>query len=151
MIPTCTRIQTCSVRSASYAMGNSISVPPQILPSLSSASGGGTWPLAHRHLHAHDHPYGGIHLSYRICPGRHFGMNGLFINVASVLHVFNITPPVDEKGQEIKIEPRLTSGLLWYVNRKVLGFAAFHIHILWLVTLRTADARSNPGLHEQRL
>ncbi|PIL24686.1 cytochrome P450 [Ganoderma sinense ZZ0214-1] len=50
----------------------------------------------------------------RICPGRHFGMNGLFINVASVLHVFNITPPVDEKGQVIKIEPQLTSGLLCY-------------------------------------
>ncbi|KAI1791791.1 cytochrome P450 [Ganoderma leucocontextum] len=50
----------------------------------------------------------------RICPGRHFGMNGLFINVASVLHVFNITPPVDEKGRVIKIEPQLTNGLLCY-------------------------------------
>lgn len=56
----------------------------------------------------------------RICPGRHFGMNGLFINVASVLHVFDITPPVDEEGQAIKIEPRLTNGLLWYVNPKTL-------------------------------
>ncbi len=52
----------------------------------------------------------------RICPGRHFAENGLFISVASVLHVFDITPPVDEKGRAIKIEPRVTNGLVWYVQ-----------------------------------
>ncbi|KAI1791793.1 cytochrome P450 [Ganoderma leucocontextum] len=50
----------------------------------------------------------------RICPGRYFAENGLFINVASALHVFNITPPVDEKGQIIKIKPQTTDGLLCY-------------------------------------
>ncbi|KAI0712351.1 cytochrome P450 [Earliella scabrosa] len=44
----------------------------------------------------------------RICPGRYFADAALFINIASVLHVFNITPPLDEKGREIRIEPRMT-------------------------------------------
>ena len=43
----------------------------------------------------------------RFCPGRHFGDASLFITMALVLHVFDITPPVDEKGEVIKIEPRM--------------------------------------------
>ncbi|KAM5536626.1 hypothetical protein V8D89_009721 [Ganoderma adspersum] len=50
----------------------------------------------------------------RICPGRYFAENGLFINVASALHVFDITPPVDENGEAIKITPQTTDGLLCY-------------------------------------
>ena len=42
-------------------------------------------------------------------------MNGLFINIASALHVFDITPPVDEDGKVITIEPQVTEGFLWYV------------------------------------
>ncbi|KAI0690874.1 cytochrome P450 [Cerioporus squamosus] len=42
-----------------------------------------------------------------ICPGRYFGDAALFINVAALLHVFDITPPVDENGREIHIEPRM--------------------------------------------
>ncbi|KAI0691793.1 CyP450 monooxygenase [Cerioporus squamosus] len=43
----------------------------------------------------------------RICPGRYFGDAALFINISAMLHVFNITPPVDGNGKEIKIEPRM--------------------------------------------
>ncbi|TFK90517.1 cytochrome P450 [Polyporus arcularius HHB13444] len=50
----------------------------------------------------------------RICPGRHFADVALFINVAALLHVFDITPPVDEKGNEIKIEPRMTDCMVSY-------------------------------------
>ncbi|KAH9929088.1 cytochrome P450, partial [Epithele typhae] len=50
----------------------------------------------------------------RICPGRYFGLNGLFITVASILHVFDITAPVDERGQPFKIEPTFTDGFLSY-------------------------------------
>ncbi|EJF57201.1 cytochrome P450 [Dichomitus squalens LYAD-421 SS1] len=50
----------------------------------------------------------------RICPGRYFAENGLFINVASVLHVFDITPPVDDQGNVIDIVPQVTDGLLCY-------------------------------------
>nr|VWO95057.1 N/A [Ganoderma boninense] len=52
----------------------------------------------------------------RICPGRYFAENGLFINVASALHVFDISPPLDNDGQAIKILPQTTDGLLWYVR-----------------------------------
>ena len=50
-----------------------------------------------------------------MCPGRYFAQNGLFINIASVLHVFDITPPVDEHGKVIEVEPRITNGVVWYV------------------------------------
>ncbi|TBU34090.1 cytochrome P450 [Dichomitus squalens] len=50
----------------------------------------------------------------RICPGRYFAENGLFINVASVLHVFDISPPVDDQGNVIDIVPQVTDGLLCY-------------------------------------
>ena len=48
----------------------------------------------------------------RICPGRHFGLASVYINVSSALHVFDFSPPVSENGQEIKIEPRMTSGFV---------------------------------------
>ncbi|TBU48598.1 hypothetical protein BD309DRAFT_1015532 [Dichomitus squalens] len=43
----------------------------------------------------------------RICPGRHFGLAAVYINVASALHVFDFSPPVDVHGREIRIEPRM--------------------------------------------
>lgn len=48
----------------------------------------------------------------RICPGRHFAETALLFNLASVIHVFQITPPLDEEGRPIKIIPRATDGLL---------------------------------------
>ena len=53
--------------------------------------------------------------TYSACPGRYFALDALFINVASILHVFNITPPVNEKGHIIKVEHRETDGLMSYV------------------------------------
>ncbi|KAI0369339.1 CyP450 monooxygenase [Pilatotrama ljubarskyi] len=52
----------------------------------------------------------------RICPGRHFADDALFINVASVLHVFDIVPALDEHGQPIPVEARMTSGFLSYLE-----------------------------------
>ncbi|KAM5539391.1 hypothetical protein V8D89_006843 [Ganoderma adspersum] len=52
----------------------------------------------------------------RICPGRYFADATLFIFVACVLHVFDITPPLDEEGRPIKIEPRATAGLISYLE-----------------------------------
>ena len=48
----------------------------------------------------------------RICPGRHFGLASVYINVSSALHVFDFSPPVNEHGQEIQIEPRMSSGFV---------------------------------------
>ena len=50
--------------------------------------------------------------SGRVCPGRHFADDSLFINIALVLHVFSITPPLDEAGKAITIEPRMTNGFV---------------------------------------
>ena len=51
-------------------------------------------------------------LKSRICPGRYFADISLFLNVASVLHVFDIGPPLDEQGRPIHIVPRMTDGFL---------------------------------------
>ncbi|KAI0754759.1 cytochrome P450 [Daedaleopsis nitida] len=48
----------------------------------------------------------------RICPGRYFAEATLFINIASILHTLDITPPVDEHGQPIQIEVKASSSLV---------------------------------------
>ncbi|EMD40149.1 hypothetical protein CERSUDRAFT_63625 [Gelatoporia subvermispora B] len=48
----------------------------------------------------------------RICPGRHFSDLSLYINVAYILHTFDITPAIDAKGRAILPEPKMTSGML---------------------------------------
>ncbi|KAI0670927.1 cytochrome P450 [Trametes maxima] len=47
----------------------------------------------------------------RVCPGRHFADEMLYLNVASILHVFNIEPPRDECGQTVKIKMTQAHGL----------------------------------------
>ncbi|KAI0767394.1 cytochrome P450 [Fomes fomentarius] len=48
----------------------------------------------------------------RVCPGRYFAEAAIFINVAAALHVFDITPPLDEHGSPITIVPRVTDGAI---------------------------------------
>ena len=48
----------------------------------------------------------------RICPGRYFADAALFLNIARVLHVFEIGPPRDDAGQPIRIEPKMKDGFL---------------------------------------
>ena len=50
-----------------------------------------------------------------MCPGRHFAEASLFINIASVLHVFDILPPKDEHGRTIEVTPGMTNGLISWV------------------------------------
>ncbi|OBZ67581.1 O-methylsterigmatocystin oxidoreductase [Grifola frondosa] len=50
----------------------------------------------------------------RICPGRNFAESSLFINIATVLHVFDIIPAVGANGETIPVEARMTSGFLSY-------------------------------------
>ncbi|KAI0662177.1 CyP450 monooxygenase [Cubamyces menziesii] len=50
----------------------------------------------------------------RICPGRYFADAALFLNIARVLHVFEIGPPRDDAGQPIRIEPKMKDGFLSY-------------------------------------
>ncbi|EKM77719.1 hypothetical protein AGABI1DRAFT_114997 [Agaricus bisporus var. burnettii JB137-S8] len=48
----------------------------------------------------------------RICPGRHFALNALFLMIAHTLTVFDIKPALDENGNEIKFDYDVTGGLL---------------------------------------
>ncbi|KAI0699911.1 CyP450 monooxygenase [Cerioporus squamosus] len=50
----------------------------------------------------------------RVCPGKYFAETALFINMATILHVFDITPPIDEHGNAIAIEPTLAGSFLLY-------------------------------------
>ncbi|TFK81999.1 cytochrome P450 [Polyporus arcularius HHB13444] len=50
----------------------------------------------------------------RICPGKSFGEASLFISIAMILHVFDITPPVDEHGNIIRIEPKIAGSFIIY-------------------------------------
>ncbi|KAI0354238.1 CyP450 monooxygenase [Trametes cingulata] len=52
----------------------------------------------------------------RVCPGRYFADDALFINVASLLHVFDIMPALNELGQPIPVEAKMTSGFLSYLE-----------------------------------
>ncbi|KAI1794936.1 cytochrome P450 [Ganoderma leucocontextum] len=52
----------------------------------------------------------------RICPGRNFADATLFTNITMILHAFDITPPLDEGGKPIAIEPRMTDTMLWWVS-----------------------------------
>jgi cytochrome P450 len=47
-----------------------------------------------------------------ICPGRHFAKDNAFLTIASVLHVFDILPSLNEYGVPHDPTPKMTTGLL---------------------------------------
>ena len=57
------------------------------------------------------------HALLRICPGRYFAEASLLIYTASILHVFNIRPPLDEHGVPLKLKYRATDEMVSYVSR----------------------------------
>lgn len=59
----------------------------------------------------------------RICPGRHFSDATVFINAASILHVFDIKPTIDQHGTPVLPEAKVTSGFFSYVQSQ-FRFAA---------------------------
>ena len=46
-----------------------------------------------------------ISLFPRICPGRHFSDNSLYLIVSCLLAVYDIKPPVDDQGNITKLKP----------------------------------------------
>ncbi|TBU23431.1 O-methylsterigmatocystin oxidoreductase [Dichomitus squalens] len=50
----------------------------------------------------------------RICPGRHFAEASLFMILSSVLHVFNIRPPLDKERRPLQLEVKMTNGVVSY-------------------------------------
>jgi len=52
----------------------------------------------------------------RICPGSHFAESALFIEIASMLQIFNISGPKDTNGKELPVEYEFSSGFFSYPN-----------------------------------
>ncbi|KAH9903304.1 cytochrome P450 [Cubamyces lactineus] len=50
----------------------------------------------------------------RKCPGRHFADAMLYIIAATLLHVFDVRPPLDEYGHPIRLELQQSHGFLSY-------------------------------------
>lgn len=48
----------------------------------------------------------------RICPGRFFADDSLYMVIASVLHTFKISHPVDAKGQKVEFKVDWASGIV---------------------------------------
>ena len=46
-------------------------------------------------------------LGFRTCPGKGFAQAEMFLVIAMVLHVFDISPPLDEDENPIVIEPKV--------------------------------------------
>ncbi|KAI0092441.1 cytochrome P450 [Irpex rosettiformis] len=53
----------------------------------------------------------------RICPGRHFSQDNAFLTIATVLHVFDIVPSLDENGNKLDPTPQMTTGILSFPDR----------------------------------
>ena len=53
---------------------------------------------------------------HRICPGRHFANDTLFLLLASVLSVYNISPALDDAGNPTEVDADSPgAGILLYV------------------------------------
>ncbi|KAI0634877.1 CyP450 monooxygenase [Trametes polyzona] len=50
----------------------------------------------------------------RICPGRYFAEASLFLIVSSVLHTLDVSAPLDANGQPVKLEGKMTAGVISY-------------------------------------
>ncbi|KAJ8462273.1 hypothetical protein ONZ51_g11006 [Trametes cubensis] len=53
----------------------------------------------------------------RTCPGKHFADDSLFISIASILHVFNITKALDAQGAPIPVKSEAASGFLSVIQK----------------------------------
>ncbi|TFK82000.1 CyP450 monooxygenase [Polyporus arcularius HHB13444] len=52
----------------------------------------------------------------RKCPGKAFAEDAMFAIIAMTLHVFDITPPLDETGKPIVISPSVTGSYMMYLE-----------------------------------
>ncbi|KAI0331709.1 cytochrome P450 [Cubamyces sp. BRFM 1775] len=53
----------------------------------------------------------------RTCPGKHLADDTLFISIASILHVYNITKALDAKGVPIPAKAEVASGFLSVIKK----------------------------------
>ena len=114
-IPRSTRIQTNFGRNGSYAMASSIQMFAIRSRSFLVSDEGASFVPRHQRS-----PFR-TGFGSRICPGRYFADAALFINIASVLHVFDIGPPLDEKGNPIYVKMEMSDGFLSCVPPRLLA------------------------------
>ncbi|KAJ3526568.1 hypothetical protein NMY22_g10111 [Coprinellus aureogranulatus] len=81
----------------------------------------------------------------RICPGRHFSNDALFLFTASLLSTFLIEPPKDEAGNFIPLELKLSSHTVWYVSLQLIAGARLTTNAVsqQTLTLRVYDTSSS--------
>ena len=53
----------------------------------------------------------------RICPGRHFAVDSVWIAVASTLAMFTLSSPLDEHGTPVKPSGEYTTGFAMCARR----------------------------------
>ncbi|KAI0659814.1 cytochrome P450 [Cubamyces menziesii] len=53
----------------------------------------------------------------RVCPGKHFADDSLFISIACILHVFTITKALDALGAPIPVKAEITPGILSFLKQ----------------------------------
>ena len=63
----------------------------------------------------------------RICPGRHYAASVLFMVAATVLHTLSITAPLGKDAKPIRLEGKMSYGLLSCVADSILRRCR-HIH-----------------------
>lgn len=59
-----------------------------------------------------DSEMAGFGFGRRICPGRHFGKDTIFLFAASILATFNIAQPKDEEGNCVSLDLELRQALI---------------------------------------
>lgn len=72
----------------------------------------------------------------RICPGKYFAIQQIFITIVTILSVMEIRPPLDEKGKPIHVEPSFDMSLVRFA-----GSSDAKIDILLLIIIHN---NSNP-------
>lgn len=54
--------------------------------------------------------------SRRICPGRFIALDMVWLTVASILSVYDISEPLNKDGSVIQLKPEYTSGLIRFLT-----------------------------------
>lgn len=90
---------------------------------------------------------------HRVCPGRAFAEASVFAAVAAVLHSFTVSPPLDSRGESVRLDKtvKMTPGVISYVNLSswtVLPFLseAFIAYYIGIRNLMSALSRLAPQL-----
>ncbi len=63
----------------------------------------------------------------RVCPGAHLAEMSLFLNIANILAVFNISKPVDKDGKSVEPVFRWSNGVTSSVNHSLAIATGFSL------------------------